>query len=687
MNRNGTVILGVCLAIVFGFAGQAAAEEAKEITCTGKIVDSDGQPLEGAKVALYVYSRGINSFSYGMKPTEQVTTESDGGFSFSVSADGDDYTYGYVVAEKEGLALGWASWNMRKGSVELEIELGGPNALGGVVVDENDKPVSAARVSINRLLKNKQYLTHPVAPTLLSTNTDADGKFTFANLPLETRADFVVGKTGRARINTWTASSQLRYAVGQMDIKLVLLVEARIEGVVVEKKTGKPMAGVKLLLKDDRNWWVQEPFDSKDDGTFSIGSLARGKYKLEVLPPKDELADWVAEPVEVMAETGKTTSGARVELIKGGLLEFVVTDAISGKPLENVSVGAGNAVRNRFNLSGKDGVARIRLISGEYTLYGAYRKGYTPNNSEDAIVIEEGKTERWEYAIFPESKITGIVRDEKGKPLEGATLMVWPAERQKEAVANAGGKFEVVYNMQNLSSGEISVLLLCRYEEGNLAVALEIDGDTRTLDVKMKPGVTFTGKVVDPAGKGIEGAKLRVGLCKPGLDWPIVPTNPTRDEATTDEEGRFEIKAVPTGHKYSLSTEAKGYGRKRSEQISTEDAVYNQLDLGNITLAVANLSVSGVVVDDNDKPVAGVTVNTYSSHQPYHVAKTDADGRFTFEGVCAGRILILAGKLGTTLRGSVDTEVGAADIKIVISEKPSHRYVPKQPPSLMGRPH
>ncbi len=471
-----------------------------------------------------------------------------------------------------------------------------------------------------------------------------------------------------------------------MDIKLVLLVEARIEGVVVEKKTGKPTAGIKLLLKDDRNWWVQEPFDSKDDGTFSIGSLARGKYKLEVLPPKDELADWVAEPVEVMAETGKTTSGTRVELTKGGLLEFVVTDAISGKPLENVSVGAGNAVCNRFNLSGKDGIARIRLIPGEYTLYGAYRKDYSPNNSEDAIVIEEGKTERWEYAIFPESKITGIVRDEKGKPLEGATLMVWPAERQKEAVANAGGKFEVVYNMQNLSSGEIPVLLLCRYEEGNLAVALEIDGDTRTLDVKMKPGVTFTGKVVDPDGKDIEGAKLRVDLCKPGLGWPIVQTNPTRDEATTDEEGRFEIKAVPTGHKYSLSTEAKGYGRKRSEQISTEDAVYNQLDLGNITLAVANLSVSGVVVDDNDKPVAGVTVNTYSSHQPYHVAKTDADGRFTFEGVCAGRILILAGKLGTTLRGSVDTEVGAADIKIVISEKPSHRYVPKQPPSLMGSP-
>jgi len=685
MRRNKSAFLWVCLAIVVGVAGRAAAEDAKEITCTGKVVDAQKKPLEGAKVALYVYTRQINSFSYGISPAEQVTTGSDGGFSLSVLADSDNYINGYVIAEKEGFALGWSRWDMRKGSVELELELGVPNTLAGVVVDENDKPVPAAQVRIYMLLKNKQYLISPFAPTLLSTDTDAEGKFAFANLPLETKADFLVGKKGYANINSWTTSSRLNYAVGQTDIKLVLPVEARIEGIVVEKKTGKSAAGIRLIVWE-KNRWAQNAFDSKDDGTFSVKSLAPGKYKLELLPPGTELADWIAEPVEVLAEKGKTTSGVRIELIKGGLLEFVVTDAVSGKSLDKVSVSVGNEVCNRSALSGKDGIALIRLIPGEYYLFGAYRQDYSPNNSEDAVVIADGKTERWEYALFPESKITGIVRDEKGTPLEGATLMVWPAERQQEVVANAGGKFEVVYDMQNLSSGEIPVLLLCRYEEGNLAAALEIDGDTRTLDVELKSGSTFIGKVVDPDGKGIEGAKLRVDLCKPGLSWPIVPTNPTRNETTTDEEGRFEIKAVPAGHEYSLSTKAKGYGNKRTEEIDTNDAVDNQLDMGNITLALANLSISGVVVDDSGKPVADVTVNTYSSHQPYHVTKTDADGIFTFEGVCAGRILILAGKLGTPLGGSVDTEVGAANIKIVISEKSSsHRYVPKQPASLVGK--
>ena len=344
--------------------------------------------------------------------------------------------------------------------------------------------------------------------------------------------------------------------------------------------------------------------------------------------------------------------------------------------------------QSSYGLSGKDGIIRIRLIPGEYfMLDGVYKQGYSIKGGEEPFAIADGKTERWEYAIVPESKITGIVRDDKGTPLEGATLMVWPAERQQEIVANAGGKFEVLYDMQNLSSDEIPALLLCRYEEGNLAATINISEDTRVLDVKLKPGATFTGKVVDPNGKGIKGAKLRVDLCKPGLSWPIVPTNPTRNEATTDEEGKFEIKAVPAGNKYDLSTEAKGYGNKRTEQIDTNDAVDNQLDLGNIMLAVANLSVSGVVVDDNDKPVAGAVVNNSGVNQPYHTTKTDANGKFTLAGVCAGKIQIGAVKFGaTTLLGSVVTEVGATDIKIVISEKSSRRYVPKQPASLVGKP-
>ena len=96
MRRNKAAFLWMGLAIVTAivFISHAVAEETKEITCTGKVVDAQKQALEGARIALYVYSRQINSFSYGISPTEQVTAGSDGGFSLSVPADSDNYLNG-----------------------------------------------------------------------------------------------------------------------------------------------------------------------------------------------------------------------------------------------------------------------------------------------------------------------------------------------------------------------------------------------------------------------------------------------------------------------------------------------------------------------------------------------------------------------------------------------------------------
>ena len=120
-----------------------------------------------------------------------------------------------------------------------------------------------------------------------------------------------------------------------------------------------------------------------------------------------------------------------------------------------------------------------------------------------------------------------------------------------------------------------------------------------------------------------------------------------------------------------------------------DDAVDNRLDVGELALAPANLSVSGVVVDANDKGVADARVYAYGEGQPdRHNIQTDAEGKFTIEKVCAGRIRINANVSGKRrLYGDVETEGGATDVKLVVSEMGSTRtsYVPKQPPSLVGK--
>jgi glutaredoxin len=94
-----------------------------------------------------------------------------------------------------------------------------------------------------------------------------------------------------------------------------------------------------------------------------------------------------------------------------------------------------------------------------------------------------------------------------------------------------------------------------------------------------------------------------------------------------------------------------------------------------------------MVVDDDDKPVAGVRVSCYGDNQPNRRTQTDTEGKFTLEKVCAGKIRISANKSGTPrLYGSIETEGGATDVSIVISQRSSStRYQPKRPSSFVGR--
>ena len=164
-----------------------------------------------------------------------------------------------------------------------------------------------------------------------------------------------------------------------------------------------------------------------------------------------------------------------------------------------------------------------------------------------------------------------------------------------------------------------------------------------------------------------------------------------------DEDGRFEIRTLPIENSYTLKTRAEGYSEHLSRKINANDAVNNKLDIGDVTLAVADLSVSGVVVSGG-RPVVGASVSSspiYGNDQPRRKTQTGADGKFLLDGVCAGKIQVsgyVAGaptyKSGApTLYGWVRTEGGATDIKIEIwALSPSANSVPKQPPSLVGKP-
>ena len=705
MRRNHIAVLSVALAIVFvgklpSLWGQAAAtsvssEEPKKITYTGKVVDEQGRPIADAKVSLHQVTYGGEATPFDVKLLQEATTKADGAFSFALVAETEGYRQAIILAEKQGLAIGWDNWEMRQDK-QKDIKLGQQKQLSGLVVDEAGSPIQDAEVSISFAMAgegdNQRDLARHFAPNLLTVKTDASSRFTFDNLPADATFELGVKKAGRATISTFKSAGyqggKLQFVTGQTDIKLIVPIEAKIEGTVVEKTSGKPVAGVRLMVLDQQRG---VPFDlrivvSKEDGTFSIDSLTGGKHAVQIVPQAEGTADWVAQQVEVTTEAGKTTAGLKIEVGKGGLLEVVVTEVDSKKPVEKASV----SVRDQQNQnswfsasSDKDGVARMRLTPGEYQIGGVYKQGYTSDRRQESVTIEDGATKRVEWLLAGQPKIAGVVRDETGNPVEGVKLKILPAGNQ-DATSDSQGKFEVNWDPRNWGSQPTVFYLVGRHKGRNLAAAVEVSENTKTLDVKLVPGIVFTGRVVDPTGKGIAGGQITVMLRASTWGSSI-----EYRETKTDAQGGFQVNAIPPEHRYNLTAMADGYGQKQVD-LQAADAVNNRLDAGQLELAVANFSVSGVVVDVNDAPIAGADVRCYGGDggQPQRNTQTDTQGKFTLDKVCQGRIRLNANvSAGRTYKyGYVETEAGATDVKIIVSESSSGtRYVPKQPPSLVGK--
>ena len=672
-------------------------EEGKQVTCTGKVVDEQGQPVAKAKVGLYRLSVDYAVFSYEVQLDQEVTTEDDGAFRFEEDLDESHLTgQRMIFARKEGSAPGWANWRLGKDKENVQIKLGPPKTLAGTVTDESDKPIADAQVSVAFLMTPKmpgdddpRYLIGEVAQKWFATHTDADGKFVFDRIPADATAELLVEKAGRATISTFDPTSYrgetLQFAAGETDIKLTMPLQATIEGIVVEKGTDKPAAGVKLIVMRGQNQpnFGMKPVISEDDGTFVFRALTGGEHVVQLVPVREELADWVAEPVEVTTQTGQTTGDLKLEVSKGGILEVLVTEADSQEPIEEASVSIRDERNDKWHggQTDKDGVARMRLMPGEYQVRGAYKQGYTRSQRQEVVRIEHGKTARIQWQLTGQPKIAGTIFDPQDKPVEGATLRVLPSGSD-EATSDATGSWEMSWDPGRWGREDTVHYLVARHKERNLASAVLLEEDAETLDIKLEPGVTFTGKVIDPNGEGIAGARILVYMSAGNWGSSI-----SRDHEQTSSDGSFEAKGIPADQTCYIYARADGYGQK-SIRPEASDIADNRLDFGEITLAVANLSVSGLVVDVDDKPVPNAHVYCYGEDQPHRDTRTDAEGKFTLEGICDAPVRISANVSGKTpLHGYVETEGGATDVKVVVSESSSStRYVPKQPPSLVGRP-
>lgn len=257
--------------------------------------------------------------------------------------------------------------------------------------------------------------------------------------------------------------------------------------------------------------------------------------------------------------------------------------------------------------------------------------------------------------------IAGKVRDETGTPVDSAEMAILPI-RHWNLSRYDGVSFEADWQPRSsntLMQGQYH--FVGRHAKRNLAAVVEINRDTDTLDVVLRPGAILTGKVVDSSGNGIE--KARVTMRIKGSNW-LEPY--PWFFAWTDADGRFNIRGVPLEHGFVLTARTRGYGATNVE-VKSDDIHGYRVDAGSIVLLRGQLSISGIVVDTDGKPVAGVEIYCYGEGQPGSRAVTAPDGKFRLDGVFKGQVTLSAG--GYRLYGYADAESGATDVKVVLDNK------------------
>jgi protocatechuate 3,4-dioxygenase beta subunit len=230
--------------------------------------------------------------------------------------------------------------------------------------------------------------------------------------------------------------------------------------------------------------------------------------------------------------------------------------------------------------------------------------------------------------ICPIGDITGIIADENGDPIPGATVTLRNSTGAVLAVQTTilDGSFEFVDVDQAVN--EYNVTAEMQYYVTNSVVDIDVTtGMTTDLgSIMLQTDALINGRIVDMGGSPIPGAAI--ALLDDG--GSVISTT------IADAFGNFSFTGLGYGD-YRVKANATGYLDNTTSLFSVDKSNL-VVPLGDIELN--NLGdITGKVVDENGDPVEGATVTlTNSTGVVVGTRTTDANGNFTFRNVTAGTL-------------------------------------------------
>ncbi|MEO6708044.1 MAG: sigma-70 family RNA polymerase sigma factor [Planctomycetota bacterium] len=324
---------------------------------SGKVVGPDGEPIEGAQIALFDDAKG-------QSPSGGIRARSESGGSFEVDGLKAGARCGLVVVAEGFAAAAFELPAIESAQKDLgEIELASASALVATIVDDAGKPWTDCDVWLYGGDAGRARFTDAKVEAfdqrfgLRMNKTRTDGRAVFGELA----AGEYILKTRVAGRSAWVETS-LTLDEGEVrdDFDVVIPRGLALRGRTLDPE-GRPVAGVFVLVQRQGSDDVAGSANVGSDGVFEIAGLESGEHVLRTT------MGVVSSPeARKRFASGKwtvTAGGEPLELVMPLVSSIAgrVIDA-DGKPITGASVSAWDAGAGMADASGRTGA------NGEFKL-------------------------------------------------------------------------------------------------------------------------------------------------------------------------------------------------------------------------------------------------------------------------------------------------------------------------------
>jgi RNA polymerase sigma factor (sigma-70 family) len=404
-----------------------ADEQKAETHLRGRVLDSEGKPVAGAKLQLLG----------GSTPVDLGTTAMDGRFAVTIPRDRPNQ---FLVARAENAGIDFVHIVPFKPNAPIELRMVKDVPIHGRVFDTQGQPVPDVRVSARSLgvyasnsadpLLTAYKNLHPMDARLavvkelwsepgsmFATTTDAEGRFVIRGAGTErlvwlrfcgagiaeeeawvvTRAGFDPKAYNEASLNNMPKDMELsepRRLLYGPDLSVVTQAEKLIRGVVKDADSGKGLAGVEVGLIKEGAMHFRVATKAKTDaqGRYEFhGARKSVSYTLQVDSQPD--TGFLSRQLTVADSAGYEPTTADIQLAKGVVITGRSLDASTGKPVPGLvmlGILAGNSFMTsrpefdgadefRWVETAADGTFRVVGIPGAVLLMAAPNEHRLPD--------------------------------------------------------------------------------------------------------------------------------------------------------------------------------------------------------------------------------------------------------------------------------------------------------------------